>query len=242
MRHICPAALLSAAAAAERHGGIDGVLVGRNDPAVTFRGRVRPDRVARWKAGAVVVAGRGGRRRPRPSGGVGRFAGSPGAVGFGGLQRPNAELAGGIAGITCVQAEAESRYEAAARHADRILSDAASPWIDLRRDALAAPNRYAAYRRPLGMLAATAVLLLVCVSIVTQWRGRQYQSLSQAYAQRQAQLFRSAMPNQHVPGNVRARLASEHRRLAGMGGQAVDDGKLSAGDAGLRLGASAARC
>ena len=226
VRHICPEALLSAASAGEQHGGIDGVLVGPNDNATSAAGydliELDDGKPARW----WWLAGEDAAVADRLAAWAGSL-GRPGQLALVGCDEPARELAGGIAGITCLQAGADNRYEAAARHAAGILADAASPWIDLRRDALAAPNRYAAYRRPLGLLAAAAVLLLVCVSLVAQWRGRQYQSLSQGYAQRQGELFRSAMPNQRVPGNVRARLASEHRRLAGMGGQAVDDGKAS---------------
>ena len=227
VRHICPAALLSAADATEQHGGLGGVLLGAiDDEAKSGVGydliELQDGKPGRW----WWLAGEAAAVRDR----LEAWAGSQdraAELALVGCNDRLRELAGQIAGITCVQTGAKDRYDAAASHAARILSDAASPWIDLRRDALAAPNRYAAYRRPLGMLAAAVVVLLACISIVAQWRGRQYQSLSQGDAQRQVQLFRSAMPNQHVPGNVRARLASEHRRLAGMGGQAVDEGKLS---------------
>jgi hypothetical protein len=226
VRHICPAALLSAADAAEQHGGLGGVLLGAVDDAESGVGydliELQDGKPARW----WWLAGEEGAVRDR----LKAWAGSldrPAELALVGCNDRIRELAGQIAGVACVQTGAKGRCESAARHAARILSNAVSPWIDLRRDALAAPNRYAAYRRPLGMLAAAVVVLLVCISIVAQWRGRQYQSLSQADAQRQVQLFRSAMPNQHMPGNVRARLASEHRRLAGMGGQAGDDGELS---------------
>jgi len=111
---------------------------------------------------------------------------------------------------------------AAALQAARIADGTASPWIDLRRDALAAPGRSEAYRRPLTILAATLALLLVCVTAATQWRGRQYAALQDRFVQEQVAVFKTALPDQRIPGSIHGRLLSECRRLAGLGGQTVD--------------------
>ncbi len=109
--------------------------------------------------------------------------------------------------------------QAAALQAARLLDDSLTPWIDLRRDALAAPARREVYRRPTAALAIAAVLLAACVVGASLWRGEQYRRLTLAHRAEQVELFKAAFPEQRVPGNIVARLTSERQRLAALGGR-----------------------
>jgi len=114
--------------------------------------------------------------------------------------------------------------EACMEASGRILQGASTPWIDLRRDELAAPGQYQAYRKPVGALVAAAVLLLISLSVVIQWRGRQYDAMRQQYLSQQVEVFKEALPDQRVPAaGIKRRLQSEQRKLAGLGGQAAAD-------------------
>ncbi len=112
--------------------------------------------------------------------------------------------------------------EAAVRRMLRVAAGEARPWFDLRRDALAAPTKYEKYRIHLALLAAAAVALLVSVIGVTQWRGSAYGELSAELRAEQIAVFKTALPGQRVPGSVKNRLVSEHRKLRGLGGMADD--------------------
>ncbi len=112
------------------------------------------------------------------------------------------------------------RHRAAALHEAKLLEGDDSPWIDLRCDALAAPDPYRTYRRPLGALAAAVVFLLVCISGAAQWRGRRHLALREAYVSEQVDVFKEALPTQPVPrAGIKGRLLSEKRKLAGIGGR-----------------------
>jgi hypothetical protein len=71
------------------------------------------------------------------------------------------------------------------------------------------------------------VLLLLLAAGVAWYRGRQYQGLRERYQYQQAELYRQVMDagsRARVPASVRRRLASERRKLAGVGGQADESG------------------
>lgn len=140
-----------------------------------------------------------------------------------GLDETSLGLDRGMAGIEHVPMRSVDDDQAAALHAAGILDGTAAPWIDFRRDQLAAPDSFQIYRRPLAWLAAAAVLLLVGLIAITQWRGRQYEALGLEYADKQADVFKSAMPNQRVPISIKARLLSEKQRLSGLGGKGTGD-------------------
>ncbi len=121
--------------------------------------------------------------------------------------------------------------DAACLQAEKIIGGTAQPIVDLRRDALAAPDHQGAYQRSWLMLATAIMVLFVSVSVAMQWRGRQYQGQVRESLQAQAQVFKQAIPDQRVPtGNIRGRLVSEQRKLAGLSGQA---------ETGLQQGTSA---
>ncbi len=224
VRHVCPRAFLAAAHVVDRHARDAGAVLireGRRQdgapPAydlVELRsgrpadwwwfahdGAVVRERLAVWatsedRPGPVVVLGDGGSTRPAelvPEG----------------LQRVEMRELGGD--------------RAAALHAAKVLAGDDSPWIDLRCDALAAPDPLRTYRRPLGALVAAVVLLLVSISGAAQWRGRRYQALREAYLAEQTDVCKEALPGQPVPrAGARGRLLSEKRKLAGIGGHESD--------------------
>lgn len=223
VRHICPTALLAAGHAADQHPEIDGVLMGE----------VQDDASAASGAGhdlVELVRGEPTRWWWYPEGGdalrdeLAAWAASrDGPARLAVLGRGDEGSGGGIVeGVEPIDVTGVSREEAAAHHAAAVLADAASPRIDLRRGALAPPDPYQTYRRPIGALAVAVVLLLVAVCAVTQWRGRQYGQLRSGYERQQAEVFRQTLPEQEVPRSIKNRLDSERRKLAGLGGRASD--------------------
>ena len=122
--------------------------------------------------------------------------------------------------------------DAAALQAARVLEQSASPWIDLRRDSLAAADSFESVRKPMTMLAAAMALLMICVIGATQWRGRQYAAQRDEFLRQQSDVFRAAMPNQRVPASIKGRLMSEHQKLAGLSGK-LPGGGTGGGDGGV---------
>jgi hypothetical protein len=116
--------------------------------------------------------------------------------------------------------EYESITSAATEQAGFILEGDQAPWIDLRRDALAAPGGGHLYRGPVRMLVAAVVLLLVALSVVVYHRGLRYGQLNESYETEQAALFRKTLNQAPPAGSVRRRMLSERASLAGLGGQA----------------------
>mgnify|MGYP006274650249 CR=1 FL=1 len=117
------------------------------------------------------------------------------------------------------------RDRTAVMHASRLLGETATPWIDLRREALGRPDRMRAYRRPAMLLAAAVVLMLISVIAVGQWRGRQYAARADQYRQQQVAAFAEAFPNTPPPPRISDRLRSEARAISAnpdAGGDAVD--------------------
>lgn len=121
--------------------------------------------------------------------------------------------------------------EAAATRAAAVLRDAAPPWIDLRRDALAAPNQWEVYRKPAIALAAAAALLLASVAGIAWHRAAQYEQQAEAQRQQLTGIYREVMdlgPREPVPDafSLRRRMQNEQRQLAGIGGVASDRSRL----------------
>ncbi len=208
VQHICPSALLAAEHAAGRVDEADAVVVGgRGGWDVVELSKGKPTGW-RWLAddGEAVrrhlPTERGRGRRPVVAG-----------VGWDG-EPPDGELAWRTV-------EGTDADGAAARRAAGILAGAGSPWIDLRTGPLGGRTPHQACRRPVAALAAAVAMLLACVFGVTQWRARQYGALAARHERQQRVVFREALPDQRVPRNPPRRLASERRKLAGLGGQAA---------------------
>lgn len=110
------------------------------------------------------------------------------------------------------------------RQACRVLDGSVTPWIECRRDALAAPGRYQTYRRPMLALVSAVIALLVGVGVAAHWRAEAYRDLVAEHRAALTDHFRTALPDQPVPTvGVLQRMGSEYRKLAGVGGQASDE-------------------
>ena len=124
--------------------------------------------------------------------------------------------------IAAIELREVGGEQAAALEAARILDGAVWPWIDFRRDTLAAPHQHQVYRRPLIAIATAFVLLLVCVIVMAQWRSRRFQVLAQQRQQGQADVFKRLFPDQRPPSAVKSRLLAEQRKLASLQGRPGD--------------------
>ncbi len=216
VQHICPAAFLAAAHAVEQLPEVGAVLVastGAESPPVFDLVELHRGAPNRW----WWLSGDAGALRDR----LAAWAASAEApkrlvvVGGGDVPAPQ--------DVECIVPENADADRSAALHGAKILEGTASPWVSFRRDALAAPDPYRAYYRPLAALAAATALLLLCVSVVACWRGGIYASLGRASARQEGDAFREAMPNQRLPdaGNIKGRLLSERQKLAGLTGLAA---------------------
>jgi type II secretory pathway component PulL len=253
VRHICPAALLATAYAVDPHADVAAVLtVGRGNDAAEGSAQAEYDLVelqkgkpVRWswlaEDGAAVTerlaAWAAATDPPAPLAVIGGAAFSadtwqaPNDIVRMDISASTLSLAGGEPGTAPGEAPGAGEDpaaqfaadQAAALHGARILEGAAAPWIDLRTDALAPPDRHHATRKPVAALVAAALAVLVSVSVVAQWRGRRYEALARSAVQQQTEVFKAAFPNQRVPGDVKGRLLSEQQKLSALCGQAADD-------------------
>lgn len=117
--------------------------------------------------------------------------------------------------------------DTAMQHVPRLLDGKTSPWFDLRTDALARPDRFEVYRGVAMTLVAALVLLLAAIIGVTQYRGNHYAVIASAKQAEEVALFTQALPDQRVPVNIKSRLQSEARKLAGLSGQGADGTDLA---------------
>jgi type II secretory pathway component PulL len=112
--------------------------------------------------------------------------------------------------------------EHAIAQADAVLRGAETPWIELRRDELAAGDPYRAVRGSLHLLAAAAAIFLITLAAAFFVKDWQYRAELARLTDEQAQYFRSAFPNTRIPGAVVARMRSEHAKLKGSRNAAAD--------------------
>jgi type II secretion system protein L len=103
---------------------------------------------------------------------------------------------------------------AAAQVGHQVLVGRVRPWIELRRDALAARDRFRAHRRALNAALAAAAVLLLCVAGASVLRAARYDAMIRTDERALSDLFRAEFPGWNIPVNVRAVIESEHRRLA----------------------------
>lgn len=223
VRHICPMAFLIAADAARELPGADGVLVAHDDirsgwdlvPLASGKpqnwwwladdGPELDERLTAWAASFE--------RAPR----LAVLAGDPSALA--------SVVPDGIDVLESDQAEPASR---AAREGAKVLAGERSPWADLRRDALAPPQRWGTYRRPVTALVAAMAGLLICISVAMCWRGRGYASLADRYSRRQVAAFREVFADRRVPPDIETRLRAHHRKLAHLSGRSLGEDELLA--------------
>ncbi len=108
------------------------------------------------------------------------------------------------------------RDELIRKRAQSVLSGHQAPWIDLRRDDLAAHDPWRRDRSSITRLAVAVVLLLATLCGTLLWRTQTYRSMSDQYEQKQQELFRVAFPTQRVPAAILGRLKSEHTKAKGI--------------------------
>ncbi len=103
---------------------------------------------------------------------------------------------------------------AAAGFCSELLNGTARPWLDFRRDALAASDRLALHRPALSAALAAAAVLLVTLTAVLFYRSAAY---SNAAARDQAEMrshFTQQFPDFAMPADVRAVVSAERRKAA----------------------------
>ncbi len=225
VRHICPTALLSAAYAARMHPDVGGVLLcsvcDEGENAQSQYDWVRLDKQKptcwRWLADDAEAM-----REQMAS--YKNADESPAPVALIGFDHPHGEFARACDGLECRRLEDVNYYQAAVYYGANLLEESQSPWIDLRRGPLAPSNQYQVYRRPIGALVASVVVLLVSVCGVMQWRGRQYANLRKQYLAQQVTVFKEALRDQRVPpADIKRRMLSERRKLARLSGEDMEN-------------------
>lgn len=102
--------------------------------------------------------------------------------------------------------------------ATRLLSGHASPWIELRRGALANGDPNRPFRSSLNLLTVAGFALLVLFIAACWWRAAKFNDEAQRYAQQQRELYKSAFPGKRLPRAPMSRLRSEHAKLLGARG------------------------
>jgi len=112
---------------------------------------------------------------------------------------------------------------AAARSAASVVEGRLLPWIELRRDALAAPHALRRIQRPLSFAIVALLLLLTTIAAAFWWRARHYDALTASHRTLQLAAYREVLPQGSEPIDLVSRLASEERRLKGLRGH--DDGE-----------------
>lgn len=223
VRHICPAALLSAAWAHQQDGQIHAVLDRRgNGVANSDTGfdliEMHRGRPTQWwwfaedgKAMVSHLASLSEQHEP-----AARLA----TVG---RDERLSSVDNLPERLQWVRLDKVSDDEAAALFGAQILEGTSVPWIDLRRDQLAAPEHFETYRKPVMALLIAVLVLIASVLVATQWRGRKYEAMSERYLAQQKQVYEEVLPDQPLRSSVRRQLQLEQRKLAGLGGQAGTD-------------------
>jgi hypothetical protein len=220
VRHICPAAMLAAAAATERDPALSAAVIAYRHDGTTTYDLVELDRgkPVRWWWSAEDADDIANHLRQIPS-----RAASP-AVAFIGPSEARQAVVPDAVDVAWQTVKLDDADHAATDMGLKTLAEQAPPLVDLRVDRLAAANRYEIYRRPLLFAAAAVALLIVSVCFAAQWRGRAYQQIERGLAQKQVDIFNATMPNQRVPrgGIIKRRLVSEQRKFADLSGQVAD--------------------
>ena len=124
------------------------------------------------------------------------------------------DLARRASGATEVVRLDEPATAAAARAGRDALRGRLNPWVELRRDALASPDRLRASRRALNVALSSAAALLIVLGAVMLVRAQRYERSARDDERRLVDRFRAEFPGWTVPANVSAVIDSEHRKLA----------------------------
>lgn len=121
-------------------------------------------------------------------------------------------------GIETVTERSESPQQLLAEQAAAIAIRDEPPLLELRRGRLAPVDILQRLRRPLQAAAMAVVVLLLAVTATSLWRAEQYAAMTERIEQRQAAVFREALPNQPVPQAPLSRLRAEAQQMEGLRG------------------------
>lgn len=124
-----------------------------------------------------------------------------------------------------VNQDDEPLIQAAAQGAHQILTGKQVAWVNLRRDAMAVAEPLRRVRKPIAAVVTAAIVWLACLNAVMLWRAAGYDRIARDHESQQAVLYGQLFPDRTVPVHIKSRLASEQRRLLGLGG---GDARLSA--------------
>ena len=212
VHHIVPAAMLAVADRLERHPGLGLVIVQSEGDTEFDLIELVKGKPTRWTwltdgPGQIMQRVRGASKVVEGDIGLVRQDDAPNDV----WDAVSEEM-------TCCDHEVPFD-QAVARAADRLMAGRGEAWFDLRVEALARPDRLEVYRKPSAVLAVGLVILLLAIIGITQYRGQVYASIHAERSGELIQLFKQVLPEQRVPLNIRTRLQSEARKLAGLSGQ-----------------------
>jgi hypothetical protein len=103
------------------------------------------------------------------------------------------------------------------RRAPEVLGGTLTPWVELRRGALAIEDPLRVVRRPINAALAAAAVLCIVLTGVFVYRAIRYDRLAQSYEAQLADEFKREFPGWPVPPNVRRMVESERAKLTGAG-------------------------
>ena len=106
-----------------------------------------------------------------------------------------------------------------ASQAAAVLTHRKKAWWDFARDALAMRGTEQILRKSIRLALWGLVLFLLALCITFSVRGVRYHLTSAENFQKQAEVFREALPDQNITTGFRNRLESEHKKLAAQRGQ-----------------------
>jgi hypothetical protein len=221
VRHIVPLAMLIGAEVVTRHRDLDAILIlNEDDQGSVDLIELDADKPTRWH----WLVDSGDELRVQIETLATQSDGPPkvGVVGEGAAKQKIAD----DERFQCVVIE-DPPGDIAMQQVQRLVDGKASPWFDLRHGALARPDQFELYRGVVLTLVVALVLFLAAVIGVTQYRGNQYADIATAKQAEEVALFKQALPDQRVPVNIKSRLQSEARKLAGLSGRGADGMDLS---------------
>ncbi len=99
-----------------------------------------------------------------------------------------------------------------------LLHGRKKPWVDFRRDALAAGDRLRLYRRPLNLLLGAAATFLLSTTLCLLVRSQHYRNQELDSRAKMVAEFRTHFPGWVLPMNVKAVVESQHRQARGAAG------------------------
>ncbi len=116
-------------------------------------------------------------------------------------------------GVDVVSCRTDPMHTLAVVAADEVLAGKSTPWINLRRGAVAVKDRLRRIRPALVGAIAAGVAFLLCLNGAMLWRANGYDKITTQALGQQRAVFQELFPSRPVPMSIKARLVSEQRRL-----------------------------